>query len=172
MVERAAREGDGVENHHAGRAQSLSERGEIFARHHHTADQQTEAGEKTNGDAQLRRNEIVVERVFDEERDAEKQRESAEPRETFDAHELFPVDFWQRGFGWRQRSQRWQRRNQFRFERDRWRSDGRRWRHRLDGQRNGNFGFGSGTKRNVFDRNFRRWFDWRGRGGRSEEHTS
>ena len=45
-----------------------------------------------------RRDEVVVERVFDEERNAEKQREAANPRETFHAHELFPVDFrrWRR----------------------------------------------------------------------------
>src|ERR1035441_9524362 len=105
MVNRAAREGDGIQNHDAGRAQGLRERGEIFARHHHAANKQAEAGEKTNGHAQLRRGEVVVKRVFDEKRDTEKQREPAEPGEAFDAHELFPINFWQRRFRWCQRTQ-------------------------------------------------------------------
>ena len=94
MINRAARERDGVKDDDAGGAQRLRERGEIFARHHHAADEQAKAGKKADGHAQFGRDEVVVERVFDEERDAEEQRKAADPRETFHAHELFPVDFW------------------------------------------------------------------------------
>ena len=98
MINRAASERDGIQHDDARGTKRLRERGEVFARHHHSAHEQSDAGEKTDGDAQFRWNEVVVERVFDEERDAEEQRESTDPRKTFHAHELFPVDgrlgFW------------------------------------------------------------------------------
>ena len=61
MVNRAAGKSDGIKNDDAGRAQRLRKYGEIFPRHHHAADEQAETSEKPDGDAQFRRDEIVVE---------------------------------------------------------------------------------------------------------------
>ena len=88
----AAGEGDGVENDHARGAQRVRQRRKVFARQPHPAGQQTQSGEEPRRHAQFGRHQIVVERIFDEERDSEEQRESPGPGKTFDPHELFPVE--------------------------------------------------------------------------------
>ena len=93
VINRTARERNAIEDDNSGRAQSLRKHGEMFARHHHAADEQTETGEETNRHSQDGRDEIVVERVFDEKYNAEEQCESANPRKTFHPYELFPIDF-------------------------------------------------------------------------------
>src|SRR5206468_6075884 len=57
-----------------------------------TADEKADADCESNGNPQLRWDEIVLERIFHEERHAEEKREAADPREQFRAHELLPVN--------------------------------------------------------------------------------
>src|SRR3974390_312213 len=73
VINRAAGKRDGIKNNDAGRTQGLRKRGKFFARHEYTAHDQSESGQETYGHAELRRDKIVVERIFDEERDAQKE---------------------------------------------------------------------------------------------------
>ena len=65
VVDRPAGECDRVERHDARADERLRRRGEAFAREEHSAHDQAGAENETDGDAQLRRNPAVVERVFD-----------------------------------------------------------------------------------------------------------
>ena len=54
MINRAAGKRDGVKHNHARRAKRMRQRGEIFARHHHPAHDQAEAGKKADAPLGLR----------------------------------------------------------------------------------------------------------------------
>lgn len=135
MINRAAGKGDGIEDDNPRGAEGLGQRGIILARHQDAAHQQSKTGQKTHGGAQFGRDEVVVKRVFDKERDAQEQGQAARPGKQLDAHELFPIDRGSRfgegadRFGFdgadvrrgrgRSRICGWWRRNQGRGRRDR-----------------------------------------------------
>ena len=92
VVERSAGEGNGIENENAGRTQGLRGDDVFLALQRHAANDQRDAGKKSDRNSQFRRNQIVFERIFHEEGDAEEQGKPANPGEHFRAHELLPVD--------------------------------------------------------------------------------
>src|SRR5258708_35140093 len=92
MIVSATCKGDGVEHQDAGRAKRLRSDSVFFSLQKQTARNKTGADDEPDGNPQLRRDQVVLERVFDEKRDAQEKREPANPREQFRAHELLPVD--------------------------------------------------------------------------------
>ena len=120
MIVSSTCKGHGVEHQDAGRAERLRSDSVFFPFQKQTANNKTGADDEPDRNPQLRRDQIVLERIFHEKRDAEEKREPADPREQFRAHELLPID---RRFGWSGDLRR------ARFEKFLW--DWRRLRHCL-----------------------------------------
>src|SRR5205814_7303573 len=89
--------GHGIEHQNAGRAEGLRSDSIFFPFQKQTANNKTGADDEPNSNPQLRRDQIVLERIFHEKCDAEEKREPADPGEQFRAHELLPID---RRFDW------------------------------------------------------------------------
>jgi hypothetical protein len=89
--------GHGVKHQDAGRAERLRSDSVFFPFQEQTANNKSGADDESDRNPQLRRCQIVLERIFHEECDAEEKREPADPREQFRAHELLPIN---RRFGW------------------------------------------------------------------------
>src|SRR5438270_11393912 len=53
---------------------------------------QSQPGDGADDDAHRGRDEVVLERILDQENDAEEERETAQPGDKFHAEECFPVD--------------------------------------------------------------------------------
>src|SRR2546430_1538703 len=95
-----------VEDENAGGTERLRGDGVFLSLQQYSADKQRHADDEANCNPHCRRNQIVLERIFDEKRHTEEKREPADPREKFCAHELLPIDWrsrWLRCFRRRRR---------------------------------------------------------------------
>ena len=92
MVERPACESNRVENESSGRTKRLCRNHVLFPLQRQADDDQNQTHSETDRYAHFRLNEIMLERVFHEKRDAQEKRQSADPCEELRAHELLPVD--------------------------------------------------------------------------------
>ena len=92
VVNRATPKRDRIQHHHARRAQRVRQHAIPLAIHHHATHDQANAHEETQRRPHRRRNQIVVERILDEVRNAEQRRQPAHPREQLHADELLPID--------------------------------------------------------------------------------
>ena len=92
MVERPACESNSVENKGSGRTKGLRRDHVLLPLQRQATDDQNQTHSETDRYAHFRRNEIMLERVFHEKRDAKEQGQSADPCEELRAHELLPVD--------------------------------------------------------------------------------
>ena len=82
----------GVENHNAGRAKTLRRDPVTTARQPPAEGDQPGTDHHPDHDPAERRDEIVLEGIFDQENDPEKERQPAQPGEQFHAHERLPIE--------------------------------------------------------------------------------
>lgn len=98
-IDDVRRERDGVEADDAGGAENVGGDAIFFASDAQACDDERGGESEADRDADARRDEIVLEGVFDEERDREEGGEAAEPGEEFGADEVFEIERF--GFGFR-----------------------------------------------------------------------
>jgi hypothetical protein len=92
LVDGAAGKGHPVEADNARGAKRVGDDLEVLARKANSSNDQPDPNEETDRDAHFRGHEIMVEAVFDEERDSEEQRQTADPCKELHAHELLKIE--------------------------------------------------------------------------------
>ncbi len=82
----------GIQNQHAGRAQTLRRNSITSNALQQSNDYQRDANDRARDNSHRRRDPIVFERVFDEKDNAEEKREAADPGEKLYAENGLPIE--------------------------------------------------------------------------------